>query len=995
MIRTLENILDDISDDNANAFLSEVFPLPSLTKFSDKKNLFGFQHDALINSLKALFLFYEINEGKKNSFFNVYENSNISLQPCKYLNCFSEYEEDFPRDVKEKDISFVPFCNRMSFWMATGSGKTLVIIKLMEILDGLMKSGKLPERDILFLTHRQELIDQFKKLVDEFNQSSEVKINIHNLKDFSRVKYENPSILTNNIDVFYYRSDLISDVSKKNIINFRSYDNEGKWFILLDEAHKGAKTDISKRQAYYSIMARKGFLFNFSATFTEENDNATCAFNFNLDRFIERGYGKQIYLSEQNVEGFDKGSDFPEKEKQKIVLKTLIFHTYISEYVVKARNKSGEKDIYHRPLLVGLVNSVNLKKDEEIRTKIPDLQLLFDELDRVANNELIKGLFEEAHQELVDEMSDGNYSIGEEKRIPINKKFLSKITYRQLLKSVFNADKPGNIEALRIPNNKKEIAFKLHTSTQPFALIRIGDNTSWFRNVLHGKKEISETWQGKSLFGALNNPDSSINILLGSRAFYEGWDSNRPNIILFVNIGIGPDAKKFVLQSIGRGVRIEPVANQRRRLMRLLAENKKLEGLYTKIKKYTHAPESLFIFGTNAKSLKSIMDFVTQERGDKSEIARDLGDLFEETLAESVPADNSQLPIPKYKPVDTSLPDVKLPNYSINESDLKLSKKFLTNIGDRVAVMMYKCSPKVLSRVKHTFENESQFYAIDQGTSIPKKPFLSVLRIINYFDQTTEEFVGFAPLTEEIRHHTKISFVGPDNLFEELKEKIKIMANYPERKAQLESMRYDKDVTSDELRKRSADIENANTLDNILIEIKHLANHYYNPLLISKKEKQDYLKNIIQVESEVKFINQLVEIQPKLDAEFEWWMFSKINEKWDDVGLPYYNPDRNVMTTYHPDFIFWLKEKNSKNLHIVFVDPHGTAHAGYQRKADWYSHTFGEPGEEKNIPYDDMEVKLYLKFFTNDKVKASDGYRKYWIQSIEEIATIGKNPLPQ
>ena len=119
------------------------------------------------------------------------------------------------------------------------------------------------------------------------------------------------------------------------------------------------------------------------------------------------------------------------------------------------------------------------------------------------------------------------------------------------------------------------------------------------------------------------------------------------------------------------------------------------------------------------------------------------------------------------------------------------------------------------------------------------------------------------------------------------------------------------------------------------------------------------------------------------------------DEKWDDVGLPYYNPDRNVMTTYHPDFIFWLKEKNSKNLHIVFVDPHGTAHAGYQRKADWYSHTFGEPGEEKNIPYDDMEVKLYLKFFTNDKVKASDGYRKYWIQSIEEIATIGKNPLPQ
>ncbi|MHB8280303.1 MAG: hypothetical protein ACYDIA_22015 [Candidatus Humimicrobiaceae bacterium] len=44
--------------------------------------------------------------------------------------------------------------------------------------------------------------------------------------------------------------------------------------------------------------------------------------------------------------------------------------------------------------------------------------------------------------------------------------------------------------------------------------------------------------------------------MMGSRSFYEGWDSNRPNLLLFVNIGVGSDAKKFVLQSVGRGVRV-------------------------------------------------------------------------------------------------------------------------------------------------------------------------------------------------------------------------------------------------------------------------------------------------------------------------------------------------------------------------------------------------------------------------------------------------------
>lgn len=96
------------------------------------------------------------------------------------------------------------------------------------------------------------------------------------------------------------------------------------------------------------------------------------------------------------------------------------------------------------------------------------------------------------------------------------------------------------------------MAFKLKTSDKPFALIKIGDVSGWLKNEFAGY-EVQERFEDETYFENLNREDSDINILMGSRSFYEGWDSNRPNVINFINIGMGQDAKKFILQSVGRG----------------------------------------------------------------------------------------------------------------------------------------------------------------------------------------------------------------------------------------------------------------------------------------------------------------------------------------------------------------------------------------------------------------------------------------------------------
>jgi len=191
----LQNIVDDISFEN----LPEKWQGFDFSRFSKDKALFDFQKQGLQNALKALWLYFIDQKADKQSFFNLYrandfaDNFDYDLKKkaegktAKYL---LEYPEDYP-SVDNK-ISFAHFINRMSFWMATGSGKTLIIVKLIEFLGKLIAGKELPALDILFLAHRDDLLDQFKIHVEEFNSFNfDTKINLKNLRDYESVKREN------------------------------------------------------------------------------------------------------------------------------------------------------------------------------------------------------------------------------------------------------------------------------------------------------------------------------------------------------------------------------------------------------------------------------------------------------------------------------------------------------------------------------------------------------------------------------------------------------------------------------------------------------------------------------------------------------------------------------------------------------------------------------------------------------------------------------------
>ena len=983
----LQTIVDDISFENLPAKWQGF----DFARFSKDKTLFDFQKQGLQNALKGLWLYFKDKNADKQSLFNHYklngfeENFDYDLKKregkktAKYL---LEYDKDYP--ASDSKIPFSHFINQMSFWMATGSGKTLIIVKLIELLGKLIAEKELPTRDILFLAHRDDLLDQFKNHVEEFNSFNfDTKINLKNLRDYESVKRENAlPFAKNEITVFYYRSDLISDEQKEKIVNFRNYDNSGKWYILLDEAHKGDKED-SKRQILYSILSRNGFLFNFSATFTDPRDFATCAFNFNLSRFIEEGYGKHIYVSSAEISAFHGQDDFSPIEKQKIVLKTLLLLTYINKYFEKIRKVVNtpsasadtplqEGNLYHRPLLLTLVNSVDVEES--------DLELFFKELEKVAKNEIRADLLQKAKEELVQEFSNHPKFEFEDLECVIDADLILKLDYQDILKYVLNAKTPGNIEVLKIPGNRNELIFRLMTAEKPFALIKIGDISGWLKDKLEGY-EINESFENESYFRQINRDDSDINVLMGSRSFYEGWDSNRPNLLLFVNIGVGSDAKKFVLQSVGRGVRIEPQKYQRKRLKELLNVKIIDEQLFEKVKNLILPIESLFVFGTNAENLKEIIKTLKEEKQDKN-----LGEAF----ILNPEAQKYPLLVPVYKTTERIFAEEQNPQkYPVSREDFDITSQFYGFIGDKIALAKYDCEVKVLKKAKESFAEKERYYDFSERNSL-FEPELILDRIFDYLGVKSREFEKFKELENEIVHFKKVRFSDGEK-YEEIKRKIEEVRHYPERQKKLDKQ-YGK-IPRKEFERQMTLFEQAGNFEmkNQKISIKYLANHYYLPVIVSETEKIDYLNHIINVDSEVRFIEQLEEYLARPDnifTQFDWWMFSKLDQTLDEVFIPYYNHKENRMDNYHPDFIFWLQKGDSYL--ILFVDPHGTAYSDINKKIDYYSEIFEmkETKESKKFSFNGfyIKTKLLLMPARGGLAPVGDNYKKYWFDNFVDFA---------
>ena len=150
-------------------------------------NLYDYQQTAIENILHCLNIYFSNNQTNKDNLLELYRNNEMDGELEDRLNINNDDENfDFLRDyyeVSDEKIEFKHIINRAGFWMATGSGKTLVMVKLIDILFKLIKHNQIPKKDILILAPKDRIIKQIQEHIDIFNQNGKLQIEFRELRD--------------------------------------------------------------------------------------------------------------------------------------------------------------------------------------------------------------------------------------------------------------------------------------------------------------------------------------------------------------------------------------------------------------------------------------------------------------------------------------------------------------------------------------------------------------------------------------------------------------------------------------------------------------------------------------------------------------------------------------------------------------------------------------------------------------------------------------------
>ena len=968
--------------------LPETWRVPDIERFSPQKSLYDYQADALKNAARALYLYY----GEENAWQPTEPPAAGSRRKQNFAGRYANQTAEFSirqydgnagrRNLKQNPIfkilaeyitpqgDVIPYhhlINRMCFWMATGSGKTLVMVKIIEYLHRLKKHRQIPPHNILVLAPSDHLIGQIRRTIEEFNANTGLNIGFVPLRDGGRTRQGR---LGDAETVYYHRSDNISDVQKDALTDYRQYENDGGWYVLLDEAHKGGK-EGSKRQAYYALMARAGFLFNFSATFTDSEDVVTTVKKYNLEEFIRNGHGKNIYLNEVEYNAFrERSEEISGREKTKIVLKSLITLACAKMRAVALREKAADEALYHLPLMLTLVNSVNTNVEN-------DLWAFFSTLRGIASGGIDEKQFRESRNELLRERKQGRLFLGAGAALPETDEALFKnMKITDLREAVFLSRRQGALQFIRSKDDR-ELAFQMKNADAPFALIRIGNTSKWRKLLLADFEEVT-TLREKSFFGALEK--SPITILMGSRAFFESWDSNRPNVINFINIGVS-DAKKFVVQSVGRGVRIEPLQNHRRRLVQLMQSpslSKRQKRTLEPLRDLVAPVETLSLFATNRSAVAYVLEGLTPERSGAFERLEN----FKKSERPAINGRQMPLFVPEYKEAKGDA--ATRAKFAVSQETLNRLENQLTKTSNSLLIVRDDLSPELISELRGLVERQ-------ENLSIRKeKDYANLLllqsRLISHlcFNEKTSDGVRKLDEEKDIVHFREIRAQLSYEDRNELNEKIRQTAKG--KVAEEDYRRW-----ADEVGKGKMPIEKFKELtggesDTSFkgLTIKNIAEHYYLPIVIAEHGKADFIRHVIKEKSEAAFLNDLEkylkENEDELKRKWDAWMFSKIDESLDEIHVPYYDRSANAHRRFLPDFVFWMCKGNEYR--IVFVDPKGMAYAAVDSKIDGYSKLFRENGQcrvfrTKTRPALNVSVELVLFNRKADEQPASQ-YARYW-----------------
>lgn len=481
---------------------------------------------------------------------------------------------------------------KIALWSATGSGKTLLMhVNILQYRFYLEKHKRLRDMNrIILLTPNEGLSIQHLK---EFHDSG-LPAELFDPESGSLFAGQTIEI----IDIHK-----LGEEKGEKRVAVESF--EGNNLVLVDEGHRGASGETWKKRR--DQLCEKGFSFEYSATFSQAVAAATADqkkkltneyskaifFDYSYRHFYHDGYGKDYRIL--NLSKDRSG----EARSTYLAACLLAFYQQLCLFDIKRTELI--QFLIEKPLWIFVGGSVTKEvSTRDVSDVISILQFLENFLsDSGAYIKRIDSLIRGTH-ELLDAK---NHRLFENTFTFLFESGLDgSAIYDDILKRVFNSPTKGSLHVEQLKGTSGEIALRVG-NVEPFGVINVGDSTKLYKKCEDAGLNVSQKEFSGSLFGEINEADSTIQVLIGSKKFSEGWSSWRVSTMGLMHVGKGEGSQ--IIQLFGRGVRLKGYEFGLKRSSRIDESIKRPEHI--------REVETLNVFGIEADYMEEFKKFLEEE----------------------------------------------------------------------------------------------------------------------------------------------------------------------------------------------------------------------------------------------------------------------------------------------------------------------------------------------------------------------------------------------
>jgi len=266
------------------------------------------------------------------------------------LNAFlAEYNSD--KSTKDQVPEYQENeLNKLAFWSATGSGKTLIMhMHIYQYQHYLKEHGRMKNiNQVILITPNEGLSEQHKQELDRSGIACQ------------RFEKMNQFMVPTGFTVQILEVYKLKDTAKEKTVDVASFENNN--LVLVDEGHRGSSGTEWKKMR--DLLSECGFAFEYSATFGQAvssasgpaqkelaNEYGKCIlFDYSYKFFYKDGFGKEYSIL-----------NLPDNDNDEAVFRYLVacLLVYYQQLKIFSEKKSELVPFnIHKPLWVFVGKSV-------------------------------------------------------------------------------------------------------------------------------------------------------------------------------------------------------------------------------------------------------------------------------------------------------------------------------------------------------------------------------------------------------------------------------------------------------------------------------------------------------------------------------------------------------------------------------------------------------------------------------------------------------------